>query len=148
MQTRTLAAGERARTLRAVPHPIMFRDDDFGLRELREIALDFPGSFEKISWGRPVFCAPKIFVMYGGNEKRSGAMVPFPYSMLVKVDESDRHALEQDGRFYHPAYMGPSGWVGLDFTAAEVDWDEVSELVDASYRLVAAKKLIKELDAR
>jgi predicted DNA-binding protein (MmcQ/YjbR family) len=44
--------------------------------------------------------------------------------------------------------MGPSGWLGLDFTAAEVDWDEVRELVDASYRLVAPKRLIKELDSR
>jgi predicted DNA-binding protein (MmcQ/YjbR family) len=126
----------------------MFRDDDFGLRELRNIALGFPGAFEKISWGRPVFCAPKMFVMYGGNEKRDGDMVPFAYSMLVKVDESDRKALGQDARFYLPAYMGPSGWLGLDFTAADVDWDEVRELVDASYRLVAPKKLIKELDDR
>jgi hypothetical protein len=29
-----------------VPHPIMFRDDDFGLLDLREIALGFPGAFE------------------------------------------------------------------------------------------------------
>ena len=43
----------------------MFRDDDLGLREVREIALSFPGAFEKMSWGRPVFCAPKMFVMYG-----------------------------------------------------------------------------------
>jgi hypothetical protein len=43
----------------------MFRDDDFGLLDLRAIALGFPRAFEKISWGRPVFCAPKIFVMYG-----------------------------------------------------------------------------------
>jgi predicted DNA-binding protein (MmcQ/YjbR family) len=137
----------------------MFHDDDFGLKELRKIALDFPGAFEKISWGRPVFCAPKIFVMYGGNEKRDGDeplarrakgtdMVAFPYSVLVKVDESDRKALGQDKRFYFPAYMGPSGWLGLDLTAADVDWDEVRELVDASYRLVAPKKLIKELDER
>jgi len=131
-----------------MPHPIMFSDDDYGLRELREIALDFPGSFEKVSWGRPVFCAPKMFVMYGGNEKRSGEMVAFPYSMLVKVEEPDRSALEQDDRFYYPAYMGPSGWLGLDFTAKKVDWAEVRELVDASYRLVALKKLIKELDTR
>jgi predicted DNA-binding protein (MmcQ/YjbR family) len=68
--------------------------------------------------------------------------------MLVKVDESDRKALQQDSRFYFPAYMGPYGWLGLDFTAADVDWDEVRELVDASYRLVAPKKLIKELDGR
>ena len=49
----------------------MFRDDDFGLRDVREIALGFPGAFEKISWGRPVFCAPKIFVMYGGKRARA-----------------------------------------------------------------------------
>ncbi len=43
-------------------------------------------------------------------------------------------------------YMGPMGWLGLDFEAAPVDWQEVRELVDASYRLVAPKKLIKQLD--
>ena len=48
-----------------MPHPIMFSDDDLGLAEVRKIALGFPEAFEKISWGRPVFCAPKIFVMYG-----------------------------------------------------------------------------------
>src|SRR5690242_17938963 len=117
----------------------MFSDDDLGLREVREIALAFPGAFEKISWGRPVFCAPKIFLMYGGNEKRAGEMVAFPYSVLVKADESDRKALAQDNRFYYPAYMGPSGWLGLDLTAGKVDWDEVRELVDASYRLVASR---------
>jgi predicted DNA-binding protein (MmcQ/YjbR family) len=131
-----------------MPHPIMFGDDDFGLAEVRKIALSFPEAFEKISWGRPVFCAPKIFVMYGGNEKRSGEMVSFPYSVLVKVDEVDRPALEHDHRFYYPAYLGPSGWLGLDLTAGDVDWDEVRELVDASFRLVAPKKLIKELDDR
>jgi predicted DNA-binding protein (MmcQ/YjbR family) len=64
----------------------------------------------------------------------------------VKVDESERRALEQDTRFYYPAYMGPSGWLGLNFTAEGMDCNEVRELVDASYRLVAPKKLIKQLD--
>ncbi|PIM50355.1 phosphoribosylglycinamide formyltransferase, partial [Roseateles chitinivorans] len=63
-----------------------------------------------------------------------------------KVDESDRKALEQDSRFFFPAYMGPFGWLGLDLTAAEVDWEEVTELLDASYRMVASKKLVKQLD--
>jgi len=48
-----------------MPHPIMFSDDDRGLAEVRKICLSFPDAFEKISWGRPVFCAPKMFVMYG-----------------------------------------------------------------------------------
>ena len=124
----------------------MFSDDDFGLAELRRIALDFPEAFEKISWGRPVFCAPKIFAMFGGNSKATGEQVAYPYSVLVKVDESDRVALEQDQRFYLPMYMGPFGWLGLDLTAARVDWDEVRELLDASFRLVASKRLIKMLD--
>ncbi|MGV0851172.1 MmcQ/YjbR family DNA-binding protein [Mycolicibacterium phlei] len=134
-----------------MPHPVMFRDDDFGLAEVREIALSFPGAFEKISWGRPVFCAPKMFVMYGGSvkpETKGGDYIQYPHSILVKVDESDRMALEQDDRFFFPAYMGPFGWLGLDLTARrrKPDWTEVRELIDASYRLIAPKKLIKQLD--
>src|SRR3954452_13665366 len=126
-----------------------FHDDDRGLAEVRKIALCFPEAFEKISWGRPVFCAPKMFVMYGGSAKTDtkGEYVHYPNSILVKVDDSDRKALEQDRRFFFPAYMGPFGWLGLDFTARKkVDWDEVRELVDASFRLIAPKKLIKQLD--
>lgn len=126
----------------------MFSDDDFGLAELRRVALGFPEAFEKVSWGRPVFCAPKMFAMYGGSRKSDAGMIGYPYSLLIKVDDSDRRSLEQDERFFFPAYMGPFGWLGLDLTAAEVDWDEIKELVDASFRLTASKKLIKELDAR
>lgn len=131
-----------------MPHPIMFRDDDPGLPELRRIALGFPEAFEKISHGRPVFCVPKMFAVYGGTSKTRtpGEMTPFPHAVLFKVDEADRRALEQDTRFFYPAYMGPYGWLGLDLTAASVDWDEVGELVDASYRMVASRKLIKQLD--
>ena len=133
-----------------MPHPIMFGDDDMGLAEVREIALGFPTAFEKISWGRPVFCAPKMFVMYGGSMKgeTKGEYVQYPHSILVKVDDSDRTALQQDRRFFFPAYMGPFGWLGLDFTVKKVDWDEVSELIDASFRMVAAKKLVRQLDER
>ena len=43
--------------------------------------------------------------------------------------------------------MGPSGWLGLDFKATKkVDWDEVGELIDASFRMVAPRMLIRQLD--
>jgi predicted DNA-binding protein (MmcQ/YjbR family) len=132
-----------------MPHPIMFREDDLGLAQVRDIALGFPEAFEKVSWGRPVFCAPKIFVMYGGSVKGAakGEYVQYPHSILVKVDDSDRKALERDARFFYPAYMGPSGWLGLDLSAKKrIDWDEVRELIDASFRMTAAKKLIRQLD--
>ncbi len=38
-----------------MPHPIMFRDDDPDLAEVRTIALGFPEAFEKVSHGRPAF---------------------------------------------------------------------------------------------
>ncbi|BBY98111.1 phosphoribosylglycinamide formyltransferase [Mycolicibacterium fallax] len=138
----------------------MFSDDDPGLAELRRIALDLPGAFEKISHGRPSFCVPTMFAIYGGNIKvptdaqrrwadsattRTG-MITVPHCVLMKVDPAERPALEQDSRFFHPAYVGPFGWLGLNFDAAPVDWTEVAELVDASYRLTAAKRLIKQLD--
>lgn len=141
-----------------MPHPIMFDDDDAGLAELRAIALAFPEAYEKVSHGRPGFFAGKMFASYGGSSKlthpprrsaparRSGTMQAYPHSVLVKVDDADRAALERDERFFYPAYVGGSGWLGLDFTAADVDWDEVRELVDASYRLIATRRLLAKLD--
>jgi predicted DNA-binding protein (MmcQ/YjbR family) len=131
-----------------MPHPIMFRDDDPGLGELREIALNLPDAHEKVSHGRPGFFATRMFAMYGGSSKETGEMVVVPACVMVKVDESDRAALRQDERFFYPAYLGVAGWLGLDFTAAKVDWDEVRELVDASYRLVAPRKSVAQLDQR
>lgn len=124
----------------------MFRDDDPGLAEVREIALNFPEAIEKVSHGRPGFFAPKMFAMYGGSTRESGAMTAVPHCVMVKVDESDRAALQADPRFFLPAYIGASGWLGLDFTRADVDWTEVGELIDASFRLVAPPRLVKVLD--
>jgi hypothetical protein len=124
----------------------MFRDDDPGLAEVRAIALGYPESYEKVSHGRPCFFVSKMFAMYGGSTKETGAMTTVPHCVLVKVDESDREALQADDRFFLPAYLGPSGWLGLDFDRADVDWDEVRELVDASFRLVAPRRLVKQLD--
>ena len=32
---------------------------------------------------------------------------------------------------YVPAYLGASGWIGVDLTYG-IDWDEINELLDAS----------------
>ncbi|MGZ6777403.1 MAG: MmcQ/YjbR family DNA-binding protein [Mycobacterium sp.] len=132
-----------------MPHPVMFHDDDPVLAEVRTIALGYPGAFEKVSHGRPAFFVSKMFAMYGGSAKpeNKGDYISYPQSVMVKVDDSERLALQQDARFFYPAYLGPSGWLGLDFTAAkDIDWDEVRELIDASFRIVAPPKLIRQLD--
>ncbi|MBW9213212.1 MmcQ/YjbR family DNA-binding protein [Mumia sp. zg.B53] len=130
-------------------HPVMFSDDDPGLAELREICLAFPGVEERVSHGRPTFRCGKIFAAFGGSEKlRPGEHRQVPSALIVKVDESELPALDDDERFFVPAYYGPFGWRALDLAAADVDWSEVRELVDASFRLIAPKRRVAEADAR
>jgi len=49
-------------------------------------------------------------------------------------------------RFFVPAYTGPKGWIGV-WLDRDPDWDEIAELVEESYRLVAPKRLAAQLDA-
>lgn len=130
-------------------HPVMFSDDDPGLGELRELCLAYPGAEERVSHGRPTFRAGKIFAVFGGGEKiRPGEHRRVDSALIVKADETELPALDEDPRFFVPAYYGPYGWRALDLADPATDWTEVAELVDASYRLTAKKTLVKELDAR
>nr|WP_212763138.1 MmcQ/YjbR family DNA-binding protein [Gordonia araii] len=128
----------------AVPHPVMFSDDDPLLGRVRPIALALPGATEVIAHGRPTFRCPKMFAMYGGGVK-GGAR--YDQSLLVVAEPAERPALLADPRFFLPAYVGPFGWVGLVLDD-ETDWAEVGELLDASFRQVAPKRAVAELDAR
>ncbi|MFT3900535.1 MAG: MmcQ/YjbR family DNA-binding protein [Gordonia sp. (in: high G+C Gram-positive bacteria)] len=132
-----------------MPHPIMFSDDDPVLARVRELALAFPTATEKVAHGRPTFRCPKMFGMYGGGEKRRDdgtAGRRFDQALLVVADPAEREALLADDRFFLPAYMGAYGWVGL-ILDDDTDWAEVGELLDASFREVAPKRAIAELDA-
>jgi hypothetical protein len=50
----------------------------------------------------------------------------------------------QPGRYYMPDYIGSRGWVGLRLDTGKIDWDEVKELVNDSYRRIAPKTLAKQ----
>ncbi len=125
----------------------MFDDDDPYLARVRELAETFPGAAEKISHGRPAFHTGKVFAYYGGSLKVDDVWVEHAQSVMVQPDPSDRRALIDDPRIFVPAYLGPSGWVGIDLDVA-TDWSEIEELLDASYRLTAPRGLVDELDAR
>ncbi|MFW2381146.1 MAG: MmcQ/YjbR family DNA-binding protein, partial [Acidimicrobiales bacterium] len=110
-------------------HPEMFDRDDPLLGLIREIALGFPGADEKVSHGRPAFFTKKVFAYYGGSVRRgAGDWVEHPQSIMVLLDPDERLALLNDPRHFIPAYLGPSGWLGIDLTPAS-DFEEVAELV-------------------
>lgn len=124
----------------------MFDDADPLLARVRELALALPGAHEKISHGRPFFSTRTAFAVYGGSEK--GTRTAFPHSIIVKPDEEERRALLEEPHTYLPMYFGPAGWVGYDLDRPAVDWTEVAELLDMSFRETAPVRLVRELDAR
>jgi predicted DNA-binding protein (MmcQ/YjbR family) len=111
------------------------------------LASELPNTAEKVSHGRPAFFTRKIFAYFGGSLKVDTAWVQHPHSVIVLPDESDRRSLLEDARVFLPAYLAPSGWIGLDLDAG-TDWAEIAELLDASYRLTAPARYVAALDAR
>jgi hypothetical protein len=129
----------------------MFDDADPHLHRLRELCLALPEAAEKVSHGRPNFFTRKVFAVFGGSLMGELFAPLARRSLLFLPDQTERDALVQDERFFVPAYLGPSGWLGLTFhgfEVHEVDWDEVGELVDMSYRNTAPAGLVAALDAR
>jgi hypothetical protein len=123
----------------------MYDPEDPLLARVREISLAFPGSGEKESHGRPAFFTRKVFAYYGGSVKVEGVWDSHDQAILFLPDPVERPALEGDDRFWVPAYLGPSGWLGLDLEPGS-DFDEVAELLEESFRATAPKRLIAELD--
>ena len=124
----------------------MFDDDDPLLGRLRAIALAFPDAAEKVSHGRPAFFTKKVFGYYGASVRTDGEWIPHDHALVIVPDADEAPALRDDPRVFVPAYLGPSGWLGVDLDA-DTDWDEVAELLDASYRLTAPKRAVAALDA-
>lgn len=128
-------------------HPIMFHDDDPLLARVREIALALPEADEKVSHGRPAFFTQKVFCYFGGSVRSDEDWIAHDAAIMVRPDPDDDPALRQDGRFWVPAYLGPSGWLGLDLDD-DTDWQEIAELIDASFRVTAPRRLVQELEER
>ncbi|OMH34330.1 MmcQ/YjbR family DNA-binding protein [Tersicoccus sp. Bi-70] len=125
-------------------HPRMFDEDDQYLARVRALALALPGASELISHGRPVFRTIKLFALYGGSTKadpETGLVTRYQQSVLVHPDPSEQAYLLAQPQSYAPAYLSASGWVGIDLThrdgAGGVDWIEIAELIDGSWRATA-----------
>ena len=112
----------------------------YPLERLREVCLAFPEAVESGGVGNPSFkVRNKIFAMQYPMDERS--------SLWVKVLDGVQQMLVSavPARFFRPPYVGHHGWVGL-WLDGEIDWDELADLVDESYRMTAPKRLSAQLD--
>ena len=106
-------------------------------RRLADFALGLPGAQEDFPWGdRVVKVRGKIFVFLGGAERR----------ITVKLVESHAHAMAIDRAEPTGYGLGKAGWVTVP--VSELGLDTLRDWVEESYRIVAPKRLVAELDAR
>ena len=111
------------------------------MNRLREICLSFPEAREQEAWGHPTFrVRDKIFAACGNEEERLSMTCKAPpgaQEVLVATDPE---------RFFRPAYVGHRGWIGVRL-APPIDWDQITDLVEESYRMTAPKRLSARLDS-
>jgi predicted DNA-binding protein (MmcQ/YjbR family) len=97
---------------------------------IREFCLAFAGTAENLQWDDELCfkVGGKIFVMLGlDNPRLCFKCTPETFAELIERED------------VHPApYVGRYKWVMLDRLDA-VRWDELRELIRASYEMVAAK---------
>jgi len=110
---------------------------------LIEYALAFPGAFEDHPWGERVAkVGKKVFVFFGRSEPGEPRLI-----VVVKLPKSGLAALDQS--FAEPTGygLGKSGWVSAIFHPGDRPPIELLRAwIQESYRAIAPKKLVKELD--
>jgi hypothetical protein len=102
------------------------------LDRLRIICLALPEAIEKTTWEIPTFrVRGKIF-----------AMAHDPGTVWCKAPRGVQTILVEAApdRFFVPPYVGHKGWIGFRLNVT-TDWDEVSALIQRSYRMTAPRKL-------
>jgi predicted DNA-binding protein (MmcQ/YjbR family) len=110
------------------------------LTRLRRLARALPGTSETITFGHPTFQAAKktfaVLEPYQGEEVLS-----------FKASPEDQALLILDPRFFVAPYVGQHGWTSLRI-ASGVEEGELEELVRSSYRRVATKRMLAELEGK
>ncbi len=112
-------------------------------RKLRSHALTFPDAYEDHPWDETVAKVNgKIFVFFGTDHDRANVRI------TVKLDESHDQALMVPGAKPAGYGLGRSGWVSVPLGTGTPPVDVLRDWIDESYRRVAPKRLVAELDAR
>ena len=114
------------------------------LKHLRRICMGFPEATERLSHGEPTWFVrdKKVFVMFDDHHhgaEHIAIWCPAPPGVQGALVD------EEPERFFVPPYVGHRGWVGVRLDV-EVDWDEVAGIAADSYRMVAPKQLVAQLD--
>ena len=109
------------------------------VERLRRICMALPEAAERLSHGEPTWFAGKgkVFAMLDDHHHGAAHLavwLPQPFGAQEALIATDAE------RFFRPAYVGPSGWVGVVLDT-KPDWNVVERLVRDAYLHVARGKL-------
>lgn len=121
----------------------MIVDDSPAVRALllvlRRICATLPGAEEYVMVHHPAFrVGKKPFAIAGMESATKGATVS------INLGHEMQHQLLDDARFTRTPYIGQHGWVTI--AKKDLGEDELRALVIGSYRRVANKRQLAELD--
>jgi predicted DNA-binding protein (MmcQ/YjbR family) len=109
-------------------------------RSLEEFALSFPEAWSDTPWDgdQVTKVRKKIFAFYGTAESPG---------LTVKLPDSAEHALSFTGAEPTGYGLGRHGWVSIPIGGvAAQDAEVLYDFVEESYRAVAPKTLVKQLE--
>ena len=115
------------------------------LERTRKIIAAWPETDERLSHGSPTWWGgKKTFANFSNNHHGDGRI-----ALWIKSDLDTQEALIEANPeiFFRPPYVGPSGWIGVEFRG-RIDWKIIASLLEAGYRAVAPKRAIKQLEMR
>ena len=113
-------------------------------RRLLEFALGLPDAWLDHPWGEDVAkVGKKVFVFFGHEDDPEN-----PPGMSVKLGESRFEALGVPAAEPTGYGLGKAGWVSVQFGTGSPPVGVLEDWIDESYRLVAPKKLVAQLDER
>jgi predicted DNA-binding protein (MmcQ/YjbR family) len=112
-------------------------------RRIHEFAMSLPGAWEDHPWGETVVKAgKKVFVFLGSEE--GGDWWP---GLTVKLVDSHEQALAIPEAEPSGYGLGKAGWVSIRLRSKGLPpLGILTDMVEESYRLIAPKTLVAELD--
>jgi predicted DNA-binding protein (MmcQ/YjbR family) len=113
-------------------------------RRVLEYALGMPGAHEDHPWGETVAKVDNKVFLFGGTEGAPGSEA----TVGLKLNLSHEEALGVDGVAQMRYGLGRSGWVTIRVAESALPPEVLEDWIEESYRLVATKRRVAELDAR
>jgi len=120
-------------------------ENDKKLAKITDVCLALPSAERELGRDHATYrVRGKVFAYFLADHHGDGIV-----SVCVKSElgENVDRARRDPDRYYLPDYIGPRGWFGLRLDRGRVDWREVANVVERSYRLTAPKSLVAKLDA-